>query len=805
MNISLSSALLFIMSFFFQCHSSSAQTIFLEKLQERVEVLRDANGINHIYAHNEHDLFFAQGYLAAKDRLFQFEIWRRQATGTLAEILGPREIPRDVGARLFKFRGDKQTELNHYHPRGEIIGDAFVDGVNAYIEEARANPEQLPAPFKLLGILPEAWSWEIVVSRHQGLLENVKEELKISRVVSLLGPEKTAELYYFHPFEPILELDSSIPSELLFKDIIAPYEAFRRAVIFRPEDVVQEARNDRQAFQELDEAFQKELAAVEEQEKYSIGSNNWVVSGELTESGFPIMANDPHRLQAVPSLRYWVRLHAPGWDVIGGGEPVIPGVSIGHNNFGAWGLTIFGTDNEDIRIYDIHPQNPHRYLYKGEWRDMEMIRDTIPVKGEEPRQVEHYYTVHGPVTFIDEELNKAVAIEGAWRDAGGAPYLASLRMNQSRSWEEFRDACSYNHIPAENMVWADKEGNIGWQATGIAPIRKGFSGLVASLGDGSKDWAGYLPIQERPHAYNPPSGFIATANENLVDTSYEYPEALGYEWADAFRGDRIREVLGSGGKFTMEDMAALQNDYHSLPARQLTPYLKNLNFENARANKAKNLLLDWGYELDKNSVAAGIYVMWERKIRANINKLAVPEQARPYVGNVQMTKVLDWVEDPSLIADEPRMVELLENSFKQALSALEEQLGPNIEDWQYGQEDFKHAYIRHPLSAAVSKEWRQKLDVGPVARGGYSFTPAANAYGDNNSSGASFRIIVDTADWEKTIGINNPGQTENPESLFYKNLFPIWAEDGYFEVDFEREKLEGNALEKTVLEPAEMK
>src|SRR5690554_784546 len=393
---------------------SCAEKQTLPQLQEKVEVVRDKNGINHIFAQNEQDLFFAQGFLAAKDRLFQFELWRRQATGTLAELLGPDELARDIGARLFQFRGDKKTELNHYHPNGEVIVDAFVDGVNAYIDEVRADPDLLPLEFEMLGILPEHWTWEVVISRHQGLLQNVTQELNYTRIVSLIGAEKTKDLFNFHPFEPNLDLDPSIPTELIFKDIIAPYNAFRNPVVFAPAHVKEEFRNQQETFLDLNKTRLAEIEDAERLEHFSIGSNNWVLSGDLTESGYPMMANDPHRLHAIPSLRYWVRLHAPGWNILGGGEPAIPGVSIGHNDYGAWGLTIFGTDNEDLRIYDIHPENPHQYFHQGEWLEMTEIPDTIPIKGQEPEIVQHLYTIHGLVTFIDEELQKAVAIQCAW-------------------------------------------------------------------------------------------------------------------------------------------------------------------------------------------------------------------------------------------------------------------------------------------------------------------------------------------------------------------------------------------------------
>ena len=784
--------------------SACTQSLKISGLNQPVEVYRDSSGINHIFAQTEHDLFFSQGYLAAKDRLFQFELWRRQATGTLSEILGERELERDKGVRLFRFRGSKKAELNHYHPRGEQIVDAFVAGVNSYIEEARKSPEQLPIEFRMLNILPEFWTWEVVISRHQGLLGNSPEELKISRIVSLIGPEETQKLFRFHPNQPDLTLDPSIPKELLFKDILHPYQAFRAAVVFHPEDIQPEFRRSQSEFGKTMTEWQSESDFTLEADAFAKGSNNWVVSGKKTESGFPYMANDPHRQNSVPSLRYWVHLNAPGWNVIGGGEPVIPGVSIGHNDHGAWGLTVFSTDFEDIRVYDLHPQDPEKYWHKGEWLSFQSVPDTIQVKDKGKIPVIHRYSIHGPVTFIDEELRKAVALECAWLEIGSAPYLASLSMNQAKTWEEFRAATTLNFIPAENMIWADRQGNIGWQATGIPAIRKGFSGLVVTPGDGSKEWEGYLPIEKRPSSLNPASGFIVTANENVTPKDYPYPEALGYEWSDDFRGKRIAEVLNQDRKFTLEEMGKLQNDYLAIPARQLVPYLENFRLNDPQADSLRKSLFSWDFTLDKNSIQAGIYVMWERELRDRMSDLVIPTSISPYLASISLTRILEWMENPEKIFPkdpEKNRDEVLKESFTNAIAALRVKLGPDVSNWQYGQAAYKHALIRHPLAAAVNPSWEKILNHGPLPRGGYSYTPSANAYGDNNSFGASFRILVDTKNWESTLGINTPGQSGNPESPFYGNLFELWANDGYFRAHFEKAKIKGASFEQFTLQP----
>jgi penicillin amidase len=782
------------------------ERIELPGLDQPVEILRDRWGIAHIYAETEHDLFFAQGYSAARDRLFQLELWRRQATGTVAEILGPRELDRDIGARLFKFRGDMEQELRHYHPNGvEIIG-AFVEGINAHVAEALEDSSLLSIEFEMLDIRPDYWTPEVVISRHQGLLSNVEDEIEFGRAVAAIGEELFGELENFHPKKPDIGLDPAIDGSRLGQDILRLYEAFRNPVRFRPEDVVAEYRASGDDMDRLAAAAieASSLASVRTPDtdvgggvpwdaRLDIGSNNWVVSGGLTESGYPMMANDPHRVQAAPSLRYWVHLVGPGWNVIGGGEPVLPGISIGHNEHGAWGLTVFSTDSEDLYVYETNPANPNEYLYQGGWESMTVVTEEIPVEGRDPETVELKYTRHGPVVFEDPSHNTAYAVRAAWREVGGAPYLASLRMDQATTWEEFREACNYSNTPGENMVWAGRDGTIGWQAVGIAPIRRNFSGLVPVPGDGRYEWDGYLPIKAKPHVVNPSEGFFVTANNNLTPPDYEHWDAIGFEWTDPFRWARATEVLASGQRFNLMDMMRLQTDELSIPARTIVPMLEELRGTDARSEEARRRLLDWDFVLDEESVEAGIYVAFERRLSSNMRDLLVPEAARPYVSGLALSKQIDWLMRPDgRFGADPiagRDAVLL-RSLAEAVAGLSERLGRDMDGWQYGQPDYKHVRLRHPLSGAVDAEARGVLEVGPLPRGGYSYTLNANGYGDNQTSGASFRIIVDTSDWDRTVGMNNPGQGGHPGHPHYADLFELWAQDRFHPVFYTRDKVE---------------
>ena len=785
--------------------SQETTRVTLDGLDKPVEILKDHWGISHIYAETEHDLFFAQGYSAARDRLFQFEIWRAQATGTVAEILGSRAVDRDHGTRLFKFRGPMHEEMNHYHPRGVDIITSFVHGVNAYIDEALQDPDSLPLPFKLLDIQPKHWTEEVVISRHQGLLGNISLELSTGRAVCVIGEDNVRELRYFHPHDPILTIDPLIDCDsLLNNDILHLYNSYRRPIRFQPDDIaLAQYRNTEEAYEAIAQILVEEERDLQKRSIDDIGSNNWVVSGELTQDGWPMMINDPHRSQAVPSLRYWSHLVGPGWNVIGGGEPEIPGISIGHNEHGAWGLTVFNTDGEDLYVYEINPDNPSQYRYLGEWEEMRVISETIEVKDANPVSVELKYTRHGPVVFEDQENSLAYAIRPAWIEVGGSPYLASLRMDQATSWEEFREASNFSNIPGENMIWADRQGNIGWQAVGIAPIRRNFSGMVPVPGDGRYEWDGYLPIKAKPNEFNPDRGYIETSNSNYTKPDYPYLDAIGFTWTDPYRWARGSEVLGSGRKFNMTDMVELQHDYLSIPARTLIPFFRDLESDDFEVEQARQMLLDWDFVLSKDSVEAGIYVAFERQLLDNVELLKVPEIAKSYV-SVGMKTAIDMLLAPDGdFGNDPIQGrdEFLLQTLSEGILNLKQKLGPEFEDWVYGQEDYKHALIRHPLSPALNAELRDRLNVGPAPRGGNGFTLGNTGSGDNQTSGASFRIFVDTRDWDNTLGMNTPGQVGDPDSPLYDNLFELWANDKVFPAFYSREKIESVLFEKLDLIP----
>jgi penicillin amidase len=765
-----------------------------------VKILRDRWGIAHIYARSEHDLFFAQGWSAARDRLFQLELWRRAATGTMAEIQGPSALSRDIGSRLLRFRGDMTRELRCYHPHGAEIIAAFADGINAYIARADREPSHLPLEFKILGIKPGRWTPEIVVSRHNGLFRNVTSEVQTAQLVRILGSERVREILNLHPGNPQLQADPALDLGSLRETVLGPYRASRAPVRFGPADVDATYRDqsptrpmpgDRSSAGQ----FATGDAAVE-------GSNNWILSGDHTFSRAPIMANDPHRAIQLPSLRYWVHLVAPGWNVLGAGEPALPGVAIGHNQSGAWGFTIFPIDQEDLYVYETDPLDPSRYRYRGAWESMRIERATIPVKGQEPVLAELKYTRHGPVIHEDKERHRAYAIRAAWLTEGAAPYLASLRIDQATSWAEFREACRSFLTPSENLVWADVDGHIGWQAVGMAPIRPDWDGLLPVPGDGRYEWKGVVPAVELPHAADPPRGWLATANQDNLPRGY--PFAVGYQWTDPFRFSRIEEVLATGRRFTLLDMMQLQQDELSLPARNLVPLLLGLTPRTDNASEVAQRLLAWDYVLDRDSVPAAIYTTWEKALKEAVWELTVPREARSVLsaGSLSTEKMLAWLTvpdgrfGPDPIAGRDA---LLQSALAKAVAGLQERLGSDVDRWQYGQPRLKHLALKHPLSDAVRSDIRARLDLETVPRGGYAHTVNSTSDQDNQASGASFRIIADPGDWDRSLGTNTPGQSGDPESPHYRDLLGPWAAGQYFPVFFSRPKVESVTETTTIL------
>ena len=774
---------------------ASSETLSLKGLTEPVEIRKDQWGISHIYAKNQRDLFFTQGFNAARDRLFQFEMWRRRATGTLAEIQGEKALAHDKGARLLRFQGDIQKEMAHYHDDGIEIITAFVAGVNAYIELTRAEPARLPFEFSLLDIKPGLWTPEVVVSRHNALTGGISTELMLAQTITDIGPQMTAKVLAFER-TPYLGNREGVDLSQINEAVMSDYLASRRMPAFTKQDIAGVVQSENA----LDELQQGNEVAdyLMNPTTTSLGSNNWVIAGTRTESGKPIMANDPHRAIQNPSLRYMVHLNAPGWNVIGAGEPVLPGVSIGHNDHGAWGLTIFRIDQEDLYVYEINPENSNQYKYKGQWKDMRVERDSIKIKGGNVETVVLKYTTHGPVVHEDPANGKAYAMRAAWLEQGAAPYLASLRMDQATTWSEFRAACEYSGLPGENMVWADKYGDIGWQSVGLTPIRLGWDGRLPVPGNGDFEWQGFAPINVMPHITNPAAGYYGTANHNNVPK--DYPNIFADFYSDPARAARLVEVLSQTKGHTIKDSMKLQYDNKSMTAEAMMPVILEAK-PNRKLKSAMKLLSTWDFHLNRDSAAAALFDRWEKGMLTALNEKLLPNRAGSARQLISRPKLMEWLLNPPEFVFGRNPVRARDKMIKKHLgtakASLDQEFGKG--KWTYG--DIHFSAIDHSLKSLASESQQAALEIGPLPRGGGGNTLNANHGTGKQVAGASFRMIADTADWSSAVGTNTPGQSGNPSSPYYNNLFENWNKGEYFPLYFDTEAVRENTHSFTQLNP----
>jgi len=733
-------------------------------LDSAVEVRRDQWGVPHIYAKTTHDLFLAQGYVVAQDRLWQMEMWRRAGEGRLAEVLGPDFVERDRTARLLRYRGDMEKEWNSYGPEAHEIVRAFVAGVNARIAEVKDRP---PIEFTMLGFSPEPWDETVPLQRMGALsmTENALEELRRAALLKALGKPRLEALLPTDPWRP---LDPAPGLDLSGIGVGSLGAAAVDATI---------------PLQRLE------------------GSNNWVVSGAKTATGKPLLANDPHRAVALPSLRYLTHLVGPGWNVIGAGEPGLPGVAGGHNERIGFGFTIVGMDQQDVYVEKVGVcpgfrrskaaragTAPRCALHGERWVPLQVIHDTIRVKGEADRVVRLEFSHHGPIVGEDSVRGRAFALRFVGSEPGTAGYLAQLSLDQARDWDGFRRGAARWKLPTENLIYADVDGNIGWIAAGLMPIRS-WSGLLPVPGNGKYEWAGFLPFEELPSSYNPSSGFVATANHNILPPGYTKP--LNYDWAEPFRHDRLVQVLRDSSGFTRGDFERLQHDELSLPARTLVPLLTAAARSDpaaARRTRAFVVALDslraWDDVMRRDQAAPLIYEAWLGALRSRVLERRLgPAAATPGVSIGTGVLIAALTRPDSLFGRNPPMARdsMLLSSLDEAVAGLVRTSGADPSAWRWG--DVHQASFTHPLAKA--------FDLGSVRRGGDGNTVNATAGpGYRQTAGASYRIVVDFADFDNSTATSVPGQSGQPGSEYYGNLLPLWGEGTYFPLLYSRAAVE---------------
>ncbi|GKQ51596.1 penicillin acylase family protein [Bradyrhizobium sp. Ce-3] len=762
------------------------------------QILVDVWGIPHIYAGNEHDLFFLQGFNAARDRLWQIDLWRKRGLGLLAKDFGPAYAEQDKALRLFLYHGDMNAEWAAYGPKAKTYAEAFVAGVNAYVADVKAGKRPLPIEFRIAGTTPDLWSAEDVVRvRSHGLTRNVASEVKRSLVACAAGLDADR-------FRVKLEPDwtTKIPDGLdpcsVPKGVLAAYDLATRPVKFAsPKDQKAALAHDPDTY-----------LAEADQQRDTIGSNNWVIAASRTATGRPILANDPHREHSVPSLRYIVGLNAPGISVIGAGEPALPGISIGHNDTIAFGLTIFNVDQEDLYVYELNPDNPNQYRYGTGWEDMRIVHEKEAVKGEADRDLELKFTRHGPVIYVDADKKHAFAVRSIWFEPGTSAYFGSSDYMTAKSWNGFLGAMRRWGAPSENQVYADTSGNIGWVAAGKTPRRLSFDGLMPVPGDGRYEWQGFLSLDELPKLYQPKQGFIATANQMNLPADYPVNERrVGFEWSDSARWQRIVEVLQANSKVTLADAMALQNDDTGMLARRLVALLKPLTSDDANVKKGLDLLKVWDARDTEDSAAAAVYEVWiANHLGPVLLKTTAPKAAELIAPEASsISAIVGYLEKPdAALGGDPagERDRVLRDSLGAAVADVTDKLAGDASMWRWGR--LHVARFDHALMPLADKATSAQMQVGPLAYGGAANVPRAATYRRSDyhlTAGASFRMVLDVGNWDASRTINTPGQSGDPFSGHYRDLAPLWATGQYVPLLYSRSAVEAATAEAITLTP----
>ena len=767
-------------------------------LQASGKILIDVWGIPHIYAENEHDLFFLQGFNVARDRLWQIDLWRKRGLGLLARDFGPAYVEQDKALRLFLYRGDMNAEWASYGPKAKTYAEAFVAGINAYVTDVQAGRKPLPIEFRIAGTRPDLWTAEDVVRiRSHGLTRNVASEVKRSLVACAAGLDTDRFRVKLEP-----AWTTKIPEGLdpcsVPKGVLAAYDLATRPVTFaRAEDRKAMLTHDPDRF--LSEA---------DGQRDTIGSNNWVVAPSRTATGRAILANDPHREHSVPSLRYIVGLNAPGLSVIGAGEPALPGISIGHNGTIAFGLTIFNVDQEDLYVYELNPADPNQYRYHDGWESMRIVHESVEVKGEGARDVGLKFTRHGPVVYVDEANKRAFAIRSIWFEPGTSAYFGSSDYMTAKDWNGFVAAIKRWGAPSENQVYADVKGNIGWIPGAKTPRRVNYDGLMPVPGDGRYEWQGFIDNDELPRVYRPEQGFFATANQMNLPADYPVAERkIGFEWSDPARWQRIVEVLQSKPKLTLADAMDLQNDDTSMLARRLVKLLKPLQSDDANTKKGLELLKNWDARDGADSAAAAVYEVWiSNHLGAALLKAVAPKAAdliAPEASSI--SPIVAYLETPDeKLGADPALARdrILRESLGGAVAEVSNRLGADSLMWRWGR--LHVATFDHALMPLADKATAAQLTVGPLAYGGAANVPHAGTYRRSDyrlTAGASFRMVLDVGNWDASRAVNTPGQSGDPFSGHYRDLAPLWATGQYVPLLYSRAAVEAATAEAITLTP----
>ena len=804
--------------------------IQLEGLDGQVDVYRDAMGIPHIYASTQHDLFFAQGYIHAQDRFWQMDFWRHIGAGRVAEMFNS-QVDTDKILRTFGWTEITKQEYEALSPEFKAMVNSYTDGVNAYLKDH--DKEALSLEYAVLGLLNADYTIEPWTPTHTltwgkmlayDLRGNMDDEIRRAILLKTLTPEQVNELFPSYPADhptivnKIGEGDAvSNASELAAYEL--PYETLaalqHNASLL--DDIMGPANND-------------------------VGSNSWVIGGSRTTTGMPILANDPHLAIQMPSIWYQIGLHckpkneACPYNVTGFSMAGVPAVIIGHNDRIVWSMTNVGPDVMDLYIEKINPENPNQYEVNGEWVDFEIRKEIIKVAGGDPIEMDVRISRHGPIVsevwgslknegdpddekfipFKDNvgiELPEQYAIALKWTAfTPTSSFVAPWMMNTAENFEEFREAARTARVPSQNVVYADIEGNIGYQMPGDIPIRANGNGTLPVPGwTDEYEWIGYIPFEELPYSFNPPEDYIATANNQVPPR--DYPYIISTDWDLGFRANRIVNMIENApSKIDIAYMQGMQGDAYDENAQYILPHLLGMKFDGSNINDALDTLKSWDYQASADSAPAAIYeVFWKNLLAETFND-DLPERYYPNGGDTwfEVTRniVNDansfWWDDKTTADTVETRNEIFTRSLEKAIAELEKELGKDQSTWKWG--DLHTATFENGTLGKSGIGLIENLfNRGPFPTGGGTDIVNATAWrasqGYEVTSVPSMRMIVDLSNLNNSFTVHPTGQSGHAYHPHYIDMAPLWANVEYYPMLWSEQAIISDAEGHLTLSP----
>lgn len=807
-------------------------TIQLDGLDASVDIYRDQMGIPHLYASSEHDLFFAQGYVHAQDRFWQMDVWRHIGSGALSEMFGKGQLDTDMFLRTLGWRVIAEQEYAQLDPASRTIIDSYTAGVNAYLEDH--DTTALSLEYAVLGLLSPDYKiekWTPIHSLTWGkamawdLRGNMGEEIERAVLLKTLTPEQVAELFPAYPTD----------HPVIVEEIGGPVSSTEQLTVKSTPHFPLSTSNLMQLADQV-----AVLDSVLGPKGDGVGSNSWAIHGSRTLTGMPLLANDPHLSIQMPSIWYQVGLHckpqtsACPYSVAGFSFAGVPGVIIGHNDRIAWGFTNTGPDVMDLYIERVNPENPNQYEVNGEWVDFETRVETINIVGDEPVEVTVRLTRHGPVISeaygpLKNEGDPADEEFEAFRDRAGidlpeqyvialkwtaltpsTPFQAIWGFDKAQNWEEFREAARNFHVPPQNLLYADVDGNIAYQMPGDIPIRANGDGTLPVPGwTDEYEWTGFIPFEELPYTLNPAAGYIATAN-NQVPPS-DYANLITYDWDYGFRAQRIVDMIdGAPGKIDIEYMQSMQGDSFDANGPLFVPMLLAMKDLPQNLAKAQGLLNDWDYQDRADSAAAAVFNTFWRHFLQNTFNDELPERYQPDGGS-RWNDIMRHMDDSSAWWDDkstPETVEtrddIMKKSFEEGVAELEDMFGRDTSKWNWG--DMHAATFRNGTLGESGVGLIEALfNRGPYPTGGGE--AIINATGWSIRDGyetnwlPSMRMIVDLGDLNNSLTVHTTGQSGHVDHPHYVDMAAMWANVEYYPMLWEEGSITGNAEGHLILQP----